>query len=240
MCNYSWMAVWTVSTLTLQQYGTWDGSTWTDSTGVIGGTNEVWAQWIKPPTISRVEGWTLFVPPGFSESGTLNIWGTVVPTTVNFSTSSPPKFRNSTLHSTHSFSWSGLFPQVLQPPFNDSVNGQRLILAAQIMSRQVADSNSNHRIAVRFTWSGSGGTWATAPSLTLSHEENPFTGLSGPYLAEGRADECPRCGRKSTRDTWVRDGYREIMICGRPGCYDPPDLSYTTNLPVEREGIGEG
>jgi ribosomal protein S27AE len=51
-----------------------------------------------------------------------------------------------------------------------------------------------------------------------------FTGLSGPWKATGRADECPKCGGKSTRDTWVMDGYSKRFVC--PRCYDPPELEW--------------
>jgi len=67
-----------------------------------------------------------------------------------------------------------------------------------------------------------------------------FTGLSGPVEARGRADECPKCGGKSTRDTWTRDGYTKMMVC--PECYDEEDRvgQHYQGLGSERPGQGEG
>lgn len=76
-------------------------------------------------------------------------------------------------------------------------------------------------------------------STTLTYQD-AFTGLEGPWEARGRADECPICGRKSTRDTWVRNDYFKMMAC--PECYDEEDRvgRHYVGLGSERPGSGEG
>jgi hypothetical protein len=94
-------------------------------------------------------------------------------------------------------------------------------------------------LAVVFTKNDAGFDETMRVTLNVTHQPM-FTGLVGPWQAEGRADECPKCGLKSTRDTWVRDGYNmNMMVC--PRCWDPEDTVGRQLVPGrEREGIGEG
>ena len=120
--------------------------------------------------------------------------------------------------------------------------GAATALMSALRTRRTADSNGVIRLGVGFRVSANSATSpfsVNAPLVTFEGEPE-FTGLQGPYQAWGRADECPKCGGKSTRDTWLRDGYTGMMVC--PHCYDEPDLvgrSYQ-GLGSEREGSGEG
>lgn len=85
----------------------------------------------------------------------------------------------------------------------------------------------------------SSGSLTFGDSATLETTEGPFfTGLRGPWKAQSRADECPKCGGKSVRETWVRDGYTRQLVC--PSCYDPPDRTRHRRAGRERPPIGEG
>ncbi len=78
-------------------------------------------------------------------------------------------------------------------------------------------------------------TYSTSTDTYSKH----FTGLEGPVNAMGRADECPICGRKTTRDTWVFSPWHERMTC--PECSDPED-SYENRQGItseDRLGVGE-
>lgn len=77
------------------------------------------------------------------------------------------------------------------------------------------------------------------PRPTFTTTEGPvFTGLEGPWQAQGRADYCPKCAQPSTRDTWVMDGYTKSMVCSR--CWDPADDSGKFKPSREQPPIGEG
>lgn len=89
-------------------------------------------------------------------------------------------------------------------------------------------------------------TPASSTDLTLITDEVSTnttarrTGLSGPVNAQSRADECPRCGTMTLRETWVRDGaqagQRGILLC--PACRDDPE-PLPVMLRSERPGINE-
>ena len=97
-------------------------------------------------------------------------------------------------------------------------------------------ASGDTKVCFGYTWGGA--TLVIGVLVSVETEGALFTGLSGPYKAEGRADECPKCGGKSTRDSWTRDGYTEILVC--PRCYDPPDWTGRTRIGRERPPINEG
>lgn len=94
-----------------------------------------------------------------------------------------------------------------------------------------------YNLGLVVTWSGS--SFLAGVSLVGTYSDETFTGLEGPWRAQGRADRCPRCGMPSTRDTWVRDGYLPGMrVC--PKCYDPPDeVGRSVRVGSERPPEGE-
>jgi len=64
------------------------------------------------------------------------------------------------------------------------------------------------------------------------------TGLSGHAGAEGRADECPRCGFKSTRDTWVLDPNLKRFVCTLNNCQDRDHWEFVAAA-REQPGVNE-
>lgn len=84
-----------------------------------------------------------------------------------------------------------------------------------------------------------GANQAVAPRLSWTYDDTLFRALSGPWQAMGRADECPICGRKSTRDTWVFSEWHKRMVC--PECFDPVDpLEHRREIETEDPlGLGE-
>jgi hypothetical protein len=62
----------------------------------------------------------------------------------------------------------------------------------------------------------------TGPQLVVGDPLPEFTGLVGHGPGISRADRCPRCGQPSLRETWIRDGYKKILVC--PPCWDPPSV----------------
>lgn len=121
-------------------------------------------------------------------------------------------------------------PQALTIPLH-STDGRATGWFAGLMSNYT-------NAYIGFIWGGTSGIMAIS-SPTVTYEGN-FTGLVGHEQARGRADECLKCGGKSTRDTWVRDGFTNQMVC--PHCYDEQDLvgRHYQGLGSERPGQGEG
>jgi hypothetical protein len=109
---------------------------------------------------------------------------------------------------------------------NDSTTGAANTLNSQVDSGYYyhigSDVGTAPWIGMVVVWSGED---AFIGQQLLTTYSPMFTGLEGAKYARahGRADECPKCGGKSTRDTWVMDGYTEILVC--PKCYDEPDLT---------------
>lgn len=131
-------------------------------------------------------------------------------------------------------------PQTLTIPLHTSAGAATTLLSALRRSR-TADSGGVVRLGLGVRLSESSpSTPVTINWNDITFDGQPqFTGLSGPYRAHGRADECPVCGGKSTRDTWVRSGYLQMMVC--PHCYDEEDLvGRHLKLGTEKPPVGEG
>lgn len=176
----------------------------------------------------------------------VDLYGQVVPITADLSTSNPPKLKlfKSEAFTIPSVGGTTAVVQVDFPLYNS--NGSATQFAAGLASHSGhTDSNGRRRWLFAMALNPSrhtnshGADGCVITNMTLTYQE-AFTGLSGPYQARGRADECPKCGGKSTRDTWVRDGYTKLMVC--PHCYDEEDRvgQHYVGLGSERPGSGEG
>lgn len=99
-----------------------------------------------------------------------------------------------------------------------------------------ADANA---LGLALAWDSVDDVVVAPTALALTYQD-AFTGLEGPWKAQGRADHCPKCGLPSTRDRWVRDRFSDRMVCRR--CYDPlsfADVDQKRSVGHEREGLGE-
>jgi|SRR3990172_1778344 len=239
------------------QQGVWtrSTSTWVDAGSAnITNNEELWTQWDVNAvgTTSRVDSG--FLTNRGTSSGDF-IFDVLVydgPLTTDFSTAANPPvgtFRKEVLGSfTVTHPGPGgveiYFPFTL--PLHTSVGSATAVMNSLRAPRPL-DALGRRRFGIGFRLSPSSptnfwgsGTFNQSPTPSQLTVSNQFTGLVGHYEARGRADECPVCGRKSTRDTWVRSGYLQMMVC--PECYDEPDLvgrSYQ-GLGSERPGSGEG
>lgn len=241
------------SVLSRLQSGVMVGTSWFEGTPVNlgvppGAIEELWAQWDFTETgvwALSAASIVLSVDPvfvGFSYGYELMLLD--YPVTENFSDTNLPSQLPKTVI-------TDFFPTQLLPPtppytvtleLHTTEGMATALLDALRAGPKTKDSEGVRRLALglRHTTDSvgpTGGVDLTALSLTGVPE---FTGLQGPYQAYGRADECPKCGYKSTRDTWVRDGYTDMMVCGR--CYDEEDLvgRHYQGLGSERQGQGEG
>lgn len=233
-----------VEELTRIQGGSYNPSTgvWTEVLGnfqSVGGALEYWLQFNHATILDQkggplVTAFTVTVIPTFTETATLAFYALNRPVRASFATgANAPRPRTSAFHS-FTQTLTTLTPVVLTVPLNTTTGGATPI-DAQLVHRLPANDGT-YRTALGISWSGAGGTISvTLPTVT--HQPG-FTGLSGPWLAQGRADECPTCGKRSTRDTWVRDGWTGLMVCAR--CYDPPDPLGRRVSRGERPPVGEG
>lgn len=230
-------------------HGSWNGTSWSTVTPVVlnvaAFNREVWGQWDftqagvlaitsvdfrfavdagavgSPFTLDLL----LFDGPltaDFSDTNTpagprevISSFLTVTPTSTTVDTSL-------SLHTTEGQSTATL--HVLRAAHPDDSTGVRRVGLGMRLNDNSATSPLNGVELQRLSITG----------------EGQFTGIEGPYQAYGRADECPKCGGKSTRDTWVRDGYTDMMVCSE--CYDEEDLvgRHYQGLGSERPGQGEG
>jgi hypothetical protein len=223
------------------QGGTWDPTTgiWTPQgfflTGPIGGALQRWCVFDRSP-VSDLEliGSTLItelrmelVPVGWGETGTLTFLALRHRLFADLSTDNAPR-HSVVLGTLDTTLVADASNQVIVPIGNET--GPATAIVTQLISRDGV------RQAIGAAWSGAGGD-TTFREPRIFYEQG-FTGLSGPHLAEGRADECPKCGNRTTRDTWVRDGWTNMLVCGR--CVDPEDPVGKTRMPSERTGVNEG
>lgn len=134
------------------------------------------------------------------------------------------------VHEDVALTMTGLVPFTIDMPLNDN-NGVRTSISAAVGS-------NNAKAAFLITWDGA--DVAMIMSISVDTVGSSFTGLEGPWRAEGRADECPKCGGKSTRDKWVKDGYgRGVMVC--PRCWDPENTVGRNRVRSrEHKPLGEG
>jgi hypothetical protein len=151
---------------------------------------------------------------------------TLYPRLDDYATHLPLSFRNTVTLATHTGFVSGI------PTLVELDMGGAGALTHKHVGSEVGDWVGYLPLVLTFSLS------TTVTGLALAGTTYPsFTGLEGPYLAEGRADLCPKCGGPSTRDLWVRDGYLKIFVCER--CYDPPDLYGRARPRPEKPGVNE-
>lgn len=168
--------------------------------------------------------------------GTLSIYAVQQNSAAVFTTGSAlPRYRHKQLVQTVTGNISDGNSITTSIPLNDPLTG--VAFASRRMLHFGADPNV---FGLILSWVGP--DIEAAVTLTATYQE-AFTGLSGPDRALGRADECPKCGGKSTRDTWVRDRFSDKMVC--PRCYDPQsfedvDARRGARSGREREGVNEG
>lgn len=98
-------------------------------------------------------------------------------------------------------------------PMNDSTTGMSTYFGGFLLG----ESLSARIVGLIFEWSG--GNLVLTPALTATYSKD-LTGLVSARPAMSRADECPRCGTESFRETWLVDGETNTLVC--PECYDPP------------------
>jgi hypothetical protein len=181
-----------------------------------------------------LDRWAESANPG--GTGTLSVYAVRQNSATAFSTGFwMPRNRGRQLVATVTGTISAGNNIVLSIPLNDAQTGQAL---ETLRTMQFGADPNNFGLI--FDWTGP--DIESSISLVATYEE-AFTGLSGPFRAMGRADECPKCGGKSTRDTWVKDRYLDRLVC--PRCYDPlstedVDGRRGSRVGREREGIGEG
>ncbi|HLE80910.1 MAG TPA: hypothetical protein VJA25_06430 [Dehalococcoidia bacterium] len=228
------------------QGGSFDRTTgvWTDEVllqDTLNDTTERWLQFDRSSltAINLVGGTSIQAVTlelfwfGLSEYRVLELFCMLRPPLYNFSTANPPRPTTEPFSSETVLLTNGV-PNSITVPLNLSDGRANTFLA------QLGMGSAHTRVAIGARWVGSvlaNQTTFREPRITY---DQAFTGLAGKAHARGRADECPKCGGKSTRDTWVRDGYTQMMVC--PECYDEPDLvgrSYQ-GLGSERPGSGEG
>ena len=225
-----------MASLTVAQRGYYDGIVWIDHVlqltfmGLSGATI-TWIQ-VTPNNAELTTAVTTSLTPAFSESGTLTVLCARFPAFTDFTTATPPlvNFADTVLTSTDAMVLNTQQTQSLL--LNNTTTGAGTTLAAGV------HRSATHRFALGYQWSGTGGIVGINTVDTTT--QKAFTGLEGPWRAQGRADECPKCGGKSTRDRWVRDRYTKLMVC--PRCYDPMGTEDVGRAKIgsERPGIGEG
>jgi hypothetical protein len=124
----------------------------------------------------------------------------------------------------------------------NNADGSGTQVAAGLRTGRSPDANGVIRAPIGFQLNADSVSPLPGAGFTQLNLEGElqFTGIEGRHWAHGRADECPKCGSKSTRDTWTRDGYTDMMVCKR--CYDEEDLvgRHYQGLGSERPGQGEG
>jgi hypothetical protein len=235
-------------TPTVLQSGLWDGTTWTPGTTSNLNTgppaSEKWTQfdWSQANG-SYLTAATLNFTFASGSIGFTYIFDFLMyraPITADFSTAAPPTTAPITV-----------LTAALTLPIVATSHAETLLLndtvgqATNIMDNfrlsRAPDSSNVVRLALGYRLNEDSLSPLAGSSATLSLEGDlQFTGIEGPYQAYGRADECPKCGGKSTRDTWTRDGYTDMMVCAE--CYDEEDLvgRHYQGLGSERPGQGEG
>ena len=236
----------TTTIVTPIQSGSWDP---------VGG---VWSTSAPYLVDQVVEGWSVFnvqtIASSLVYSATFRFGSTTVgdytldiityklPRISDFTSASPPTTTDIQLSAaTVTVAGPNGFG-VANLPLRTSI-GQAYSTLARLKANGPTDSLGQQRFAFGVRLSSDSPTTSSPNSFvsTLSLTVDPqFTGLSGPVEARGRADECPKCGGKSTRDTWTRDGYTKMMVC--PECYDEEDRvgQHYQGLGSERPGQGEG
>jgi hypothetical protein len=235
------------TTLTKLQGGSFNRGTgvWTAEAAdlaALGGADERWIQFDHASILEQkggplVTAATVTLTPsawaGSPETGTLTLYAVQMPVRAAFSTANPPTPRSAGFGAV-ALTLTNATAQAVTVALS-TATGQATPIDHQLTTLNV--DGVLYRTALGMTWSGTGGS-IEVDTFSVTHQQG-FTGLVGHHDAYGRADECPKCGGFSVRDTWVRDAWTDLMVCHR--CYDPDDpLGKRRSSRGEQSPVNEG